>query len=169
MWKKWKKERKRDFTREIYDLSRGLFKTKFIRNETKDTIARVYLSFFFFFFRCYHRGTFDVANVLSSRETYPYLNLTSCRWYFESGIFLNPQKYSFFFLMKILFFFFPSAAEILIKQFICDGNCRRNGIGIVFQFIHISFADLLVNSIVKKKKKTDISGVIFKEFYLPFF
>lgn len=49
-WKKWKKERKRDFTREIYDLSRGLFKTKFIRNETKDTIARVYSSFFFFFF-----------------------------------------------------------------------------------------------------------------------
>lgn len=122
--------------------------------------------FFFFFFRCYHRGTFDVANVLSSRETYPYLNLTSCRWYFESGIFLNPQKYSFFFWWKSCFFF-PSAAEI--KQFICDGNCRRNGIGIVFQFIHISFADLLVNSIVKKKKKTDLSGVIFKEFYLPFF
>lgn len=47
-WKKLKKERKRDFTREIYDLSRGLFKTKFIRNETKDTIARVYSSFFFF-------------------------------------------------------------------------------------------------------------------------
>lgn len=127
---------------------RNLFETK------QRTRSHEFIRVFFFFFRCYHRGTFDVANVLSSRETYPYLNLTSCRWYFESGIFLNPQKYSFFFPDENpVFFFFPSAAEILIKQFICDGNCRRNGIGIVFQFIHISFADLLVNSIVKKKKK----------------
>lgn len=69
------------------------------------------------------------------------------------GNFFKSPEIFFFFPDENPVFFFPSATEILIKQFICDGNCRRNGIGIVFQFIHISFADLLVNSIVKKKKK----------------
>lgn len=122
------------------------------RNKGHD---RTSLFEFFFFFRCYHRGTFDVANVLSSRETYPYLNLTSCRWYFESGIFLNPQKYSFFFLMKILFFFFLQPRRFwLNNSFVMEIVDEMELESFFSLYIFLSLICLLIRLLKKKKKQT---------------
>lgn len=84
------------------------FKTKFIRNETKDTITRVYSSFFFFS-RCYHRGTFNVANVPFSTRNISVFEFNIVSLVLGIGnFFKSPEIFFFFFfcLMKILVFFF---------------------------------------------------------------
>lgn len=145
--------------------------------ETKQRTRSLEFIRVFFFFLDVTTGEHSTWQMFPfPRETYPCLNLTSCRWYLESEIFLNPQKYSFFFFLpdENPGFFFPSSAEIFIKQFICDGYCRPNGIGIVFQFIRLFlsliFLSLIRLLVVKKKgKRTDTFGVIFEEFYLLIF
>lgn len=131
--------------------------------ETKQRTRSLEFIRVFFFFLDVTTGEHSTWQMFPfPRETYPCLNLTSCRWYLESEIFLNPQKYSFFFFLpdENPGFFFPSSAEIFIKQFICDGYCRPNGIGIVFQFIRLFlsliFLSLIRLLVVKKKEKEQI-------------
>lgn len=152
----------------IYDVDyskRNLFETK------QRTRSHEFIRVFFFFFSMLPPGNIRRGKCSLFTWNISVFEFNIVSLILRIGNFFKSPEIFFFFPDENPVFFFPSAAEILIKQFICDGNCRRNGIGIVFQFIHISFADFLINSIVKKKKKKNrhISGVIFKEFYLPFF
>ena len=106
-----KKERKRDFNaRNIWFITmdyiskRNLFETK-QRTRSLEFI-RV---FFFFFSRCYHRGTFNVANVPFSTRNISVFEFNIVSLVLGIGnFFKSPEIFFFFFfcLMKILVFFF---------------------------------------------------------------